>query len=689
MEVVRQEGLKDCGVCCLLSVIRHYKGNISLEILRELTNTTKNGVSAYNIVEAAIKIGFNSYGIKSEITEINKETLPLISHVVINRSYQHFIVIYDIYEDRKELLVMDPAIGKNKLSFAEFNLMTSKNYIYLKPIRKILNLEKKKVVNEWVIEFIKANKKYIPYIFILSFIYFFLNIITAFYFKMLLNKAINYSIIQNVVFLLKIFLVMTIIKDISLYLKNLTLLKWSELLDEKLTKSILKRLMLLPYLYYKNRTTGEVVSRIKDLEVIKSFLIKFFSSFILDSILIFIFMYTLLSINRKLGLVVLLLSVFLLILEVLMNSPLSKNMNKYLSTCDKINSLLFENINSMSTIKSLHIEKSKLNSYFKEYQIFLDKTYRLNNLFLINTFLNNLLNNIFSILMLGGGAVLIIENKLNIGNLIVFQSLFSYYLSAYQSILSLYKDYHKYKISRNRIEDLFMIKQENFNCLEYFQKYSLIGTISIKKLTYGYGYHKLFKELSLTINKKDKIFFTGKSGIGKSTLMRILSGFINIDYGFVSINNIDLTHYHLDTIRSKITYISQQESLFTGSIRDNILFDETNKDKLDKICKIVKVDEILDKDLGYAKMVEEQGSNFSGGEKQRIILARSIMKESDIYIFDEALNQIDIEKEQEILKNILNYLKNKTVIVISHRLTCLDLFNRVLTLKNGKIYEEL
>ncbi len=689
MKVVKQEGLKDCGVCCLLSIIRHYQGNIPLEVLRELTNTTRNGVSAYNLVEAAIKIGFHSYGVKMDIVDVDQEMLPVIAHVILNRSYQHFIVIYEINQNKKELLIMDPAVGKKKLSFAEFNLMTSNCYIYLKPAKKILNLEKKKLVNEWVRQFIIDHKKYIPYILLLTFIYFFLNLIAAFYFKILLNKAIYYSITENVFLISKIFLIVFFLRECTLYLKSLTLLKWSELLEEKLTKIIFNRLMLLPYLYYRNRTTGEVISRIKDLEVIKSFLAKIFSYFLVDFAFMIIFLCILFSVNKKLGIFIILLSVLLFILEVLTRRPIIKNTNSYLKKCDKINSLLFENINSMSTIKSLHIEKKKLNAFTREYQLFLGQSYKLNNLILINNFFHNLINDLFMVVILTVGAILIINNQFNIGSLIVFQSILSYYLSSYQSILSIYKEYHKFRISKDRIEDLFMIRQENFNCLEYFQKYKLNGTIQIKNLTYSYGYQTIFKQLNLSIKRKDKIFFRGESGVGKSTLMKILSGFIHIDYGYISINSMDIAHYHLDTIRRRITYISQQENLFTGSIRENILFQEESEEKLNEICKLVRVDEIVDKDLGYSKMVEAQGENFSGGERQRIILARSIIKNSDIYIFDEALNQLDVDKEQEILKNILDYLKDKTVIVISHRLTCQNLFNRILTLQNGKIYEKI
>lgn len=688
MEVIKQEGIKDCGVCCLLSIIRSYGGNCSLEYLRELTLTTRNGVTAYNLVKASIKIGFNAYGLNLKLEEIKKEMLPIISHVIINKQYQHFIVIYSINFTKKELLIMDPAIGKKKITFAEFNLMTSNNYIYLKPIKKILKLEKRKIIKEWLVKFIKKNKKYIPYIIFLTTIYTFLNITSAFYFKLLLNNAIEYNILDNVYIVTKFIIIVMILKEMSNHLKNITLLKWSEMLDEELTTNILRRLMFLPYLYYNNRTVGEITSRMKDLANIKLFLTSLFSSITTDIVLIMIFLYFLFFLSNKLGMILLFLSFILIIQEIIFNKFYIPKMEIYLQSEDKVNSILYENLSSMNTIKSMHLEKRKNTSFLKEYQLFLTRAYKVNKMILNNNLTNNVIMDINQVVLFSFGSILIIKNKMSIANLIVFQTILNYYLTSLKNLLSLYKEYNKYKLSKSRIEDLFTIKIENFNCLELFNDYQLNGTINIKGLTYGYGYKKIFDELSIKIKRKDKVFLTGKSGIGKSTLMKLLCRFINIDYGYITINNIDITHYHLDVIRRKITYISQQESLFTGTIKENIIV-EGEEEKLEKICKLTKVDEILDKELKYSKMVEEGGSNLSGGERQRIILARALMRESDIYIFDEALSQLDIEKEQIILTELLKYLKDKTVIVISHRMSNKNLFNRILELKEGKIYENI
>lgn len=169
----------------------------------------------------------------------------------------------------------------------------------------------------------------------------------------------------------------------------------------------------------------------------------------------------------------------------------------------------------------------------------------------------------------------------------------------------------------------------------------------------------------------------------------MLVRYLEIPYGYISINNIDINHYHIDKLRNNITYVSQQEYLFTNSIYNNIVLNRNiDSKKISKILKLTLVDKILEKNkLNIESLVEENGFNFSGGERQRIILARALVKESDIYIFDEALNQIDVENEKIILENIFKYLKNKTIIVISHRFNNNDLFDKVLSLEKGKINE--
>ena len=278
-----------------------------------------------------------------------------------------------------------------------------------------------------------------------------------------------------------------------------------------------------------------------------------------------------------------------------------------------------------------------------------------------------------------------IKGQVSLSDLIVFQSILSFYTSSFQSLITIITEYPRYKIASERIEDLFTIKKEIFQGGNYYNLYRLEGDISYHNLTYSYNGKILLDCINLTIKFGEKVFLYGPSGVGKSTLVKLLMRYIEVPFNSLSINEIDINHYHLDVLREHITYISQQEFLFNDTVLNNIkLYRNFPKEEIQKVMALTLVDEVATMD----KLVEENGFNFSGGERQRIILARSILKKSDIYIFDEAFSQIDTLREKKILLNIFRYLKNKTIIVISHRFDNKELFDRIISLRNGKISEE-
>ena len=299
--------------------------------------------------------------------------------------------------------------------------------------------------------------------------------------------------------------------------------------------------------------------------------------------------------------------------------------------------------------------------------------------------LKNNINNIAMVILLYFGTIFVIANKITLSEFIIYQSINNFFLSSFYNIISIINEYPKYKVSLERIEDIFTIKKEVFDASFYYNNYKLDGDIVYNNLSYSYNSKKLLNNINFTIKNKDKIFLYGPSGTGKSTFVKLLMRYIELPFGNISINNIDINHYHLDVLRNNITYVSQQEYLFNDTIYNNITLNRNiDKDEVDKVVKLINLEEVGNID----KIVEENGFNFSGGERQRIILARSILKKSDIYIFDEALSQIDVKKERDILLNIFKYLKDKTIIVISHRFDNKDLFERIIKIEKGNIYEE-
>lgn len=689
MKVVLQDGIKDCGICCLLSIIRYYRGEVSKEYLREITSTTKDGTSFYNLIEGATAIGFDAKGLTGKLEEINVNNLPCIVHFIVNKSYKHFVVLYKINKNKKQVYLMDPAKGKKIISFSEFNLLTSNNYLFLKPIKQLPVVKKKNIIYKKLNNIIKQNKILVILITILTFSYFLLNILVSFHFKYILEFSINYNITNNLLVINYILLILYFLKNLNNLLKNLLMNKWILTFDNETTLKTYKQILLLPYLYYKNRTTGEVVARFKDLNTIRVYLSNFFSTISTDLISIIVFGIILFNYNIYLTCLIFFIS-FLIFLVTYFFSITKKKLQLKISKYeDKINTYLIEGISNVDTIKGSHLEKRLIDKFLYKYKNFLDTIYNYSLINEIFLYLKNNLSDIIHMLIYGLGSYYVIKNKLSLSSLIIYQLFSSYFLNSFFNLIMLFDNFNSYKIALSRVEEIFLINKENFKNNFFYLPYTLKGSIVIDNLNYKVNTKVLFNNLNLKINPKEKILLCGESGSGKSTLVKMLMRYIETDFGNIKISDIDINHYHLENLRNNITYITSNEYLFTDTIKNNILLNkEIPDEEFYKICKLCLVDDIVkNSDLKYEKIIEENGFNFSNGERQRIILARSLLRKSSIYIFDEALGQIDINKEKKILTNIFNYLEDKIIIVISHRFNNKKLFDRVLKLDKGVIIE--
>ncbi len=689
MKVVLQDGIKDCGICCLLSIIRFYGGEVSKEYLREITYTTKDGTSFYNLIEGAKLIGFEAQGLTGKLEDINVNNLPCIVHFIVNKSYKHFVVLYKINVKKNLIHLMDPAKGKKIISFSEFNLLSSGNYLFLHPVKKLPKLQNKNVIYKNIKNVIATNKSVIFLIFILTLSYFILNILISFHFKYLLEFSIKYSITNNIFIISTILLIIYILKNISNLIKNLLMNKWTFSFDYETTSKTFKQVLLLPYLYFKNRTSGEVVARFKDLNTVRIYLANLFTILSTDLITIIIFSIIMLHFNKKLTLIIWIISALLLINTFFFSIKRKKSNIKLSKYEDKINSFLIEGISNVDTIKGSHLEKKLIDRFSLQYKNFLSEIYNYNFIVELSIFIKNNLTDLIHIFIYGLGSYFVVTTKISLSNLIVYQLFFSYFLNCFSNLINLLDNFSSFKIAFKRVEELFLINEEIFKNNYFYLPYNLNGDIIISNLNYKISSKKLFNNLNLQINKGEKVLLFGDSGSGKSTLVKMLMRYIDIAYGHIKISNIDINHYHLENLRNNITYTTSNEYLFNDTIKNNIMLSNNIKEEdFYKVCEICLVDDIIKNyDTKYEKIVEENGFNLSNGERQRIILARSLLRKSNIYIFDEALGQIDINREKKILTNIFNYLKDKSIIVISHRFNNKKLYDRVLKLENGVIIE--
>ena len=689
LKVVLQDGIKDCGVCCLLSIIRFYGGEVSKEYLRELTHTTKEGVSFYNLIEAAKVLGFEAIGVSGKLEDIDVNNLPCIVHFIVNKSYRHFVVLYQINKKKQQVTLMDPVKGKKTISFSEFNLLSSSSYLFLHPNKKLPIMNQKNIILKSIKLLFKNQKNSLLIIIVLTLSYFILNLFCTFHFKYIMKYSLDYNISENLYWISLCLGILYLLKNSNLILRNLLLNKWISLFDYETTSKTYKQILLLPYLYFKNRTTGEVVSRFKDLNTIRSFISNAFCVLVTDCISMLSFFIIMFLYNKKLTIIIMSLLLIFSILTLLTMKKKKRYLKNINYQQDKINTYLINGISNVDTIKGSHLEKKLIDEFSLSYHNFLDKIYQYNRFQTIYQFIKSNINDLITIFIYSIGSFYVIRKRISLSNLILYQTFFSYYHTSFFNILSLLEEYSSYKIALNRVEELFLITIDNFTNNYYYLPYQLNGDIIYQKLNYKIGSKQLFNDLNLTIKLGEKVLISGESGSGKSTLFKMLLRYIEVPYGYLSINNIDINHYHLENIRSNITYVTSNEYLLNDTIRNNIIMKEIDReDTFHKVTQICLIEDIIKNHmLEYDTLIEENGFNLSNGERQRIVLARSLFRKSNIYIFDEAFSGIDINKEKKILENMFDYLKDKTIIVISHRFNNKKMFNRVLKLEGGKIIE--
>lgn len=677
---IKQKESKDCGIACLLMIFKYYNGYVNPIKLEELTKTTKNGVTAYHLVETLKYYGFKSYGIKCKLEEIKNQQLPAICHVTINKTYNHYMVIYKITSNH--VIVADPSDKVKKISIEDFQKIYNDILIVMSPRKELPKYFESISKFDFCISIIKKYKSLFYKLLIFSFLITIFSITNSFYLKYIIDSITSKSTI-NLVFIL--FLHFHIFNIIYTYFRNKILVYISHNIDFDFTSSTFRQIINLPYRYFANRTTGDIMSRISDLELLRDTISKLIIIFFVDFILILSSTICLYLISFKLFVA----SIIILLLYILIFLMYHKLIKNKIDLCQKekaeVTSYMYETISNYENIKGLNLCKEIMKTFNNKYIKYLQYLFNLDNICNTQNLFKCLINDISFITIIFIGTLEVNKGNISIGTLMTFNSLLTYFLNPIKEIIDLDNSISSSNNALDRILELYYQDKENA-----FIDKKLKGNIKIKNLRFSYDdNNNILKNISLEIKPKEKVLILGSSGSGKSTILKLLKKYYKVNRNQIYIDDIDINDYKKDTIDNSICYISQNESLYTDTLYNNLdLYRNINQDKIFEISKICELDFIDDK-LGYNMLIEENGFNLSGGQRQRVVLARSLLNNFDILLIDEATNQIDGNLERKILKNLFKKFNNKLIISVSHRIENIDLFDKVIKLENGEVKEVL
>ena len=658
MRYVKQEGIRDCGITCLYNIIRYYKGDVSIEKLRELTNTNENGTSIYNIIKASKSLGLEAKAYRCELSDLSNIVFPIIAYIKLNNFY-HFVIIKDI--DIDKISIFDPIRGNLSYTEDEFNNLWQRVIITFKPNGKIVN--ENTYYFDYMKEIVLDNKKLIIILFSIYVLISLIDII----FSITLKHITNFKRV-SVIFVFSLF----IIKSVSYFINNKYALKFNNKIDNDLSSKIYKKLFSLPYSYYHNRPIGDLISKINDLYYVKDFLNLLTSSSVIDILLIIFILLFVMFISFKIFIILLFCSIVYFVFDFHTQFIECKKLNELKENNTNNNALLMDNILGIDTIKNLNIENKIIAKQIKSFNLYLHSYNTYNNLIIKKSTILLIISYIPMFFLL--------TNKYSSGDIILLFSLLTTYFSSLNNITLLIRKYMDANLSFKRLNNLlnYEIKDNTNKVIKDIQN------IKFNNINYKINNKYLLNNFSLDINKGDNVFVSGGNGIGKSTIFKFLNKNISIKKNNIFIDDIDINDIKESSIKNNICYVSQDEHIFNDSIRNNILlYKNVSSKELYKVLRVTELDKILkNKNISLDYILEENGHNLSGGERQKILLARTLLRKIDFIIFDETTSEIDIETERKILNNIKTEY-NKTIVFISHRDSNIDLFNKKVLLKGG------
>ncbi len=668
MRMITQRDFKDCGVTCMEYIIKFYHGYIPIEKLREDTFTSQEGTTAFHIVETFKKYNFDSFGKKIAFKDLNNQFLPAIVHIVLPNGLNHFVVLTKV--KKEEVTLMDPMIGKKVLSKDDFIALWDGIILLAIPEGKVPKIDKETNILASLIKIVKREKALVAILVFCNLIVSFLTIIHSFYLKISLTTLESFNL-QNFLLIFFIFLTILFFRLFFFYYEEYLKIHLNKNIEITYLYAFFKHLFSLSIEKFLSYHEADILTRINNAVEIKNLFQNTFINFALNLLLFLLILILAFFLNLYLTLVLLAGMLLYFFISFILAKDYYIVLQKILLEEKNWQAHLLEMIQLFLSMKHFNNTNYGLNVLENKFCHYEKAVFKTQKKVLLFEFIKNSYLEILSFLFISIGLFLIIKGKLELLNFITFQSLYFYFINPLKELADIGPKFYYLKAILLKMTEMIHLEEEDLkSCEEMLKPFA----IKVEKLSFSYnGLEPVLKNVSLTIKAKEHVFLTAKSGHGKSTLCKLLHGeYLNYN-GNIYFDKQNLKDYKLMTIRESVVYSSQQEKLYSTTIKENILFGqpETN---FTKVCEICNLESIVSKRaLRYESKVDI--TKISGGERQRILLARALMKEASLYLLDECLSEVDEQDEIDIIKKVRKYLKGKTLIYISHKRHD-DLFER-------------
>ncbi|KUJ63172.1 ABC transporter ATP-binding protein [Flavobacteriaceae bacterium CRH] len=697
----KQADHKDCGPTCLKIIAKHYGKTIHIQELRDNSETTREGSNLLFLSDAAEKIGFRTLGVKLNVKRLEEAPLPCILHWNKN----HYVVLYKI--KRGIYYISDPGFGLieyNKQDFIKFWIGNNADDSTQEGIALLVEATPK----FFQTDFDKEDKKGIGFGLLSQYVLRYKSFLVQLSIGLLASSLLQLifpfltqSIVdigiqnQNIHFIYLILFAQLFLfagrTGLEL-IRSWILLHLSTRINISLISDFFIKLMNLPISFFDVRMTGDIMQRINDHRRIERILTTSSLNVLFSVINMVVMGGVLAYFNIQIFLVFFAGSILYFGWITLFLKRREVLDYKRFAEVSQEQSKVMELINGMQEIKLHNAEKQKRWGWeYVQARLFRVsiKGLVLEQTQTIGSSVINELKNIFIIFL---SAKLVIDGSITLGMMLAISSIVGSLNGPITQLIEFVRELQDAKISLARLSEIHEKEDETQQEVNQTSDVPYDVDIDIKNITYRYlgSDIPVLENLSLIIPANKVTAIVGVSGSGKTTLMKLLLKFYEPNSGEINLGNTQLKNISQRAWRSNIGAVMQEGFIFSDTIANNIAIgvDKVDKERLVYAADVANIKEYVSGlPLGYNTKIGAEGLGMSSGQKQRLLIARAVYKNPEILFFDEATSALDANNEREIMRKLDIFFKNKTVVVIAHRLSTVMNADQIVVLDKGKIIE--
>lgn len=697
---IRQRDMTECGSTCLAMIFKYYGLYNIQSTLRNLAGVSKAGTSLHTLSELAEDFGFKTSGYKLSFNQLSAITLPCIAHY----EGTHFVVVYKA--DKERVWIANPAYGKDTLRKTEFTTKWNGIVLTLEPTESVFknqDLEElvreqreseKSILKKYYLSLLYPFKRIIFEILAISFILQILGLALPFFTQGIIDKVLVYQDERLLLIILLGMLGIFFTQVVFTYVRNILLAQFKVSFELDFFSNFFNHFIHLKQSYFDAYKREDFINRFQENLRIRRMLSPSLLQPFIDFIFIFNFVIVLFFYHRLLASITLGFIILLLLITVLSTPKLRRLEDKIFYDNMETLGRFMDTLLGIQTVKLLGIERLKLWEWKNTY------TRSLNRVLVTERTYARLQSTLRGIYFLSQitvywiGAHMAFRGDLSIGQYIAFIGIFTTIMVSLNSIFTLWSMLTELSISYSRLNDVFMNEPERVDRLRERTDIGPLEKIELRDLSFRYNEHSdsyALKGVNLALTAGEHVAIVGRNGSGKTTLVKLLTKLYSNYDGKILINGIELRDIYPQHLRQTVVMIPQDVYLFTGTIKENILYGNpgASTEEVIRAARLADIHSFIQGlYLGYNHKVNQESGTLSGGQRLKIAFARLFLSNPELIILDEASSALDLETEAIIMNNVKSHFARKTIISIAHRLHTVKNADRIIVLDRGRIIEE-